>query len=162
MTLPAVPADGLRHSDSLVLDATPEQVYDLVSDVTRTGEWSPVCVACAWEDPDCAGEVGAAFTGRNESGGRTWETRSVVEVADRGREFAWAVNGGFVRWSWTMRPHGDGTLVTESWHFRPEGLAFFAEKYGDRAQAAIDARTRDAHEGIPASLRAVGELLATR
>ena len=35
-----------------------EELYDLVSDVTRTGEWSPVCRACWWEDEAAAGTVG--------------------------------------------------------------------------------------------------------
>jgi carbon monoxide dehydrogenase subunit G len=150
-----VTGDGRRHSGSIEVAATPEQVYDLVSDVTRTGEWSPVCKACAWEDPAQAGQVGAWFTGRNEVPGRTWETRSLVEVADRGREFAWLVTGGYVRWGYTMEPAGDGTLLTESWHFRPEGLAFFEEKYAEDAQAQVENRTRAAHEGIPATLEAI-------
>ena len=37
--------------------------------------------------------MGAWFTGRNEVPGRTWETRSKVVAADRGREFAWVVGG---------------------------------------------------------------------
>lgn len=28
----------LTHEDSVVVEATPEQLYDLVSDVARTGE----------------------------------------------------------------------------------------------------------------------------
>ena len=85
-----------------------------MSDVTRTGEWSPVCRACWWDDGGSA-RVGAWFTGRNEVPGRTWETRSEVVVADRGREFAWVVGGKYVRWSFGMEPVDGGTRLTESW-----------------------------------------------
>ena len=50
----------------MVVEATPEAVYDLVSDITRTGEWSPVCTSCWWDEEADAGTVGAWFTGHNE------------------------------------------------------------------------------------------------
>ena len=53
----------------------------MVSDVTRMGEWSPVCKACWWDDGDSP-RVGAWFTGRNELPERTWETRSEVVAAE--------------------------------------------------------------------------------
>ncbi|MGZ6833860.1 MAG: SRPBCC family protein, partial [Mycobacteriaceae bacterium] len=37
---------NLSYSESIFVAHPPELVYDLVSDVTRTGEWSPVCKAC--------------------------------------------------------------------------------------------------------------------
>lgn len=30
-------------SDSIHIDASPAEIYDLISDVTRTGEWSQQC-----------------------------------------------------------------------------------------------------------------------
>ncbi|TYP88864.1 SRPBCC family protein [Blastococcus xanthinilyticus] len=144
----------LRHSGSVAVAASPEALYDLVSDVTRTGEWSPICAACWW-DEGATGRVGDRFTGRNVTPERTWETRSEVAVADRGREFAWEVGDGFVRWTFAMRPADGGTELTESWAFLPAGLAFFAERYGDAAEEQIAQRTRQAHEGIPVTLAAI-------
>lgn len=135
--------------------ATPEAVYDLVSDVTRTGEWSPTCQACWWEDPATAGQVGAWFGGRNVTPERTWETRSQVAVAARGREFAWIVGGNLVRWAFAMRPEEDGTRLIEVWDFLPAGLDYFAEKYGERAGEQVEDRTRAALTGIPATLTAI-------
>ncbi|MGY1840387.1 MULTISPECIES: SRPBCC family protein [unclassified Modestobacter] len=145
---------SLTHTESVVVHATPEALYDLVSDVTRTGEWSPVCTACWW-DEGATGQVGDWFTGRNEVPGRSWETRSQVVAADRGREFAWLVGGKLVRWEFTMTPVEGGTRLTESWEFLPAGQQLFAERFGDQAQAQIDDRTRAAHEGIPATLAAI-------
>lgn len=64
----------------------------MISDVTRTGEWSPVCKACWWDDGD-GPWPGAWFTGRNELPERTWETRSQVVAADRGRACRMAGHG---------------------------------------------------------------------
>jgi ribosome-associated toxin RatA of RatAB toxin-antitoxin module len=87
----------LKHSESIIITRSPEDLYDMVSDVTRMGEWSPVCKACWW-DEGARPEVGAWFNGRNELPERTWETRSVVVAADRGHEFPFVVSGSFVRW----------------------------------------------------------------
>ena len=145
--------DSRTHSGSIVVRATPEALYDLVSDVTRTGEWSPICTACWWDDGATA-QPGAWFTGRNEVPGRTWETRSQVEVADRGREFAFLVGGSLVRWSFCFAAVEAGTQLTESWEFLPAGLQLFADRYGEDAQRQVQDRTRNAHEGIPATLAA--------
>jgi hypothetical protein len=146
--------DSLTHSGSVVVRSSPEALYDLVSDVTRTGEWSPVCTRCWW-DEGATGQVGDWFTGHNEVPGRTWETRSQVVAADRGREFAWLVGGRLVRWGFSLEPVADGTRLTESWEFLPAGQQLFAERYGADAQRQIDDRTRAAHEGIPATLAAI-------
>jgi hypothetical protein len=144
----------LTFSDSVVVAASPEQVYDLVSDVTRTGEWSPVCVACWW-DEGATGQAGDWFTGRNVTPERTWETRSLVAAADRGREFTWLVGGSRARWGYTLEPVDGGTRLTESWEFLPDGLALMAERYGEDAQHQVEVRARAAHQGIPVTLAAI-------
>jgi hypothetical protein len=146
--------DTLTHTGSVVVRSSPDALYDLVSDVTRTGEWSPVCRACWW-DEGASAESGAWFTGRNEVPERTWETRSQVVAADRGREFAFLVGGSLVRWGFTFTPTEGGTELTESWEFLPAGIARFHERFGDDAQREIEDRTRAAHEGIPATLAAI-------
>ena len=145
---------NLSYSESIVVERPPETVYDLVSDVTRTGEWSPVCKACWWDD-GAGPKPGAWFTGRNEVPGRTWETRSQVVAAEPGREFAWLVGGAWVRWGYTFTPVDRGTRVTESWEFLPAGRARFEERYGAEAPAQIADRTEAARTGIPATLAAI-------
>ena len=145
---------SLQYSESIVVARSPEAVYDMVSDVTRMGEWSPICTACWWDDGD-GPRVGAWFTGRNEMPERTWETRSQVVAADRGREFAFEVNSGWVRWGYTFTPVDSGTQVTESWEFLPTGIAGFHDRYGNGAEAQIANRTEAAHRGIPVTLAAI-------
>lgn len=144
----------LSYSESIVVAGSPEDLYDMVSDVTRTGQWSPACKACWWED-GATGQVGDWFAGRNELAERTWETRSQVVVADRNREFAFQVFGSYVRWGYTFVPVDAGTEVTESWEFLPDGLAFFDEKFGASAADEVAKRVEAAHQGIPATLAAI-------
>jgi hypothetical protein len=73
---------SLRYAESIFVARSPETLYDMISDVSRMGEWSPVCTACWWDDGD-GPRPGAWFTGRNELPERTWETRSITRFHHR-------------------------------------------------------------------------------
>jgi hypothetical protein len=149
--------DVPTHSASVVVACPAGLLYEMVSNVTRMGEWSPVCKACWWDDGG-GPRVGAWFTGRNELPGQTWETRCQVVAAEPGREFAFVARGS-VRWGYRFDPAGSGTLVTESWEILPEGVAAFEERYGADAASQMAARQADASENIAASLRAVKQVI---
>lgn len=148
--------DTPRHFGSIVIRRSPEELYDMVADVTRMGEWSPVCTACWWDEGD-GPQVGAMFTGRNERPERTWETRSEVVAADRGREFAWVVAEPptRARWGYSFVAVDGGTEVTETWELPPEGSAFFEKMFGDDAAQEIGKRGDVAKNGIAATLDAI-------
>ena len=55
---------GTRGEASLHVNVPPEKLYDLVSDVTRMGEWSPETVRCRWLDPERDTRHGAGNTPR--------------------------------------------------------------------------------------------------
>jgi hypothetical protein len=144
------------QTGSIVIKRSPEELYDMVADVTRTGEWSPVCTACWWDEGD-GPHVGAKFTGRNEGPERTWETRSEVVTAVHGREFAWVVAEPptCARWSYSFITVDGGTEVTEAWELPPEGSAFFEKVFGDDAAKEIAMRSDAARSGIGATLAAI-------
>lgn len=142
------------YAESIVIAQPPDTVYDMVADITRMGEWSPVCKTCWW-DEGAGPKVGAWFTGRNEDPDNTWETRSEVVVAEPGKEFAFVVGGTWIRWGYTFSSVEGGTEVTESWELLPAGLAMFEQHFGDKAASLIAIRTEAAHTGIPATLAAL-------
>jgi hypothetical protein len=142
------------HSDSIVVARPPDAVYALVADVTRMGEYSPICAECWWDEGD-GPRVGAHFTGRNVLPERTWETRSEVVAAEPGREFAWVVGPQMVRWGYTFTAVDDGTEVVESWEFLPAGETIFVERFGDDAPEQIADRHQKAVTGIPETLAAI-------
>ena len=99
------------------IDAPPERVWGLVTDVTRMGEWSPECYRCEWIGGGERTEPGARFKGYNRSGVIRWSNVSEIVTADRGRELAWIMGGTEKRyslWRYTFEASSDGTLVTES------------------------------------------------
>lgn len=109
-----------RDEVSIHVDAPPEEVYALVSDVRRTPELSPEIVSCRWLAGADGPEAGARFEAVNRAGtrGRSWRNRPVVTVADPGREFSFSRTEpmtGTVVWSYRLAPEGGGTRVTESY-----------------------------------------------
>ncbi|MER6196492.1 SRPBCC family protein [Streptomyces sp. NPDC001586] len=99
------------------VDAAPARVYDLVSDVSAIGRWSPNASDVTF-DQGAGPRVGAWFSGRNHKDGRQWTTRSQVVRADPGAAFAFVVGGaedGIVQWSWTCHARGRGSVVEQSW-----------------------------------------------
>ena len=149
------------HQDSIVIDATPQEVYAVVSDVTRVGEWSPVCAEGWWID-DGGPSEGSWFGGRNEVPGRTWETKSRVTKAEPGAAFAWQVGGKFVSWGYTMSAVEDGTELSETWALNQATKDMFAENYGEKAEQVLDQRRQEALDGIPATLAKLKQIIETR
>ena len=102
---------------SIDIAAPPGSVVALVSDVTRTGEWSPETVSCAWRGGASGPAVGARFAGANRRGRHRWTTRCTVTAAD-GATFAFDVayrGMAVASWSYaaTLAP-GGGATVTET------------------------------------------------
>jgi uncharacterized protein YndB with AHSA1/START domain len=98
--------------------ADPLVVYELVSDVTRMGQWSPETTSCRWLGDATGPAVGARFRGTNRHGLRRWSTTCTVTAADPGRRFAFDVDFAGVAvstWSYDLAAAPIGCTVTESW-----------------------------------------------
>lgn len=106
-------AGPTKAEETLTIKASPEELYALVSDVTRMGEWSPECYTCEWLDGATGPSVGARFRGTNRMGPFRWSTTCTVAAATPGQEFTFAHEAA--RWSYRFRAGPDGTAVTESY-----------------------------------------------
>jgi uncharacterized membrane protein len=115
----------LRHdAESVVIDASAEQIYALVADLPRMGEWSQECRRVEWLDGSTGPAVGATFIGHNRTGPKgliKWSRRGRVLAADPGREFAFVTEEGgraSTEWRYRFEPVDGGTRVTESYVVR--------------------------------------------
>jgi hypothetical protein len=115
----------LRHDSEEVTVAAPaRQVYELVAELPRMGEWSPECQRVEWTDGATAPAEGARFIGHNRGGPRglmRWSRRGRVLVADPGREFAFVTEEGGKEstiWRYRFEASGSGTRVTESYEVK--------------------------------------------
>jgi hypothetical protein len=108
---------GMHREASIEMNASPEAVYDLVSDLPRMGEWSPENLGGEWQGSG-SGKVGDRFIGHNRTSERAWSVLVMVTVAERGRCFEFVTRpdeGPYVRWTYRLEPSGTGTRVTEIW-----------------------------------------------
>lgn len=98
--------------------ATPEQVWRVIADVTRTGEWSHECRSVRWlSEPGAA--VGARFRGTNRVGPLRWSRNCELIVVDPPRHLAWRTVPSFgfpdaTRWDLFLEPVDGGTRITQT------------------------------------------------
>ncbi|HWA65503.1 MAG TPA: SRPBCC family protein [Mycobacteriales bacterium] len=109
----------MRDEVTVHISAPPARVWDLVSDVTRIGEFSPETFEARWADGANGPAVGARFRGhvkRNGRGPVYWTNCRVTDCVP-GESFAFDVLGPGDRvintWGYRLAAAGDGTDATE-------------------------------------------------
>jgi hypothetical protein len=151
------------HGSVLVEGVTPEDVWNLVSDVTRTGEWSPENTGGRWRDGATGPAVGARFQGSNRNGIFFWRTTAVVTAADHARRFAFDVSAVGIpisRWVWTMSPAPGGTSVALDWTDRRTGPLGTAMRRGGILAIGVTIDRAHVQANIETSLERLRERLA--
>src|SRR5579863_5139116 len=110
----------MRAAVTLHIDAPPETIWGLVSDITRMGEYSPEVFEAEWLGGATGPAVGARYRGhvkRNEIGPIYWTTCEVTECTP-GEVFEFAVvmrDSAINTWRYEFAPGAaGGTDVTES------------------------------------------------
>jgi hypothetical protein len=126
--------------------ATPEQVWLVVSDVTRIGELSPETFEAEWLNGATGPVLDATFRGhvnRNGSGVKYWTTCRVV-ACEPGRSFAFDVHGpgGMVlnTWSYEIVPSPTGASVTESFRLADNAVTRCYWKLTGKKRAQTNVR----------------------
>ncbi|HWU20392.1 MAG TPA: SRPBCC family protein [Nocardioides sp.] len=111
--------------DSIEIDASPEEVWELVTDVPRMAQWSPQVVRSKVK-----GEVGlgATFSNLNRQGFKRWPTNGRIvrfspPTGAKAGEFAFKIRENKSVWAFDLEPiPGGGTKVTER-RETPEGIS---------------------------------------
>jgi hypothetical protein len=107
---------------SITIAAPPEKVWDMVSDMTRMGEWSPSNTGGRWLPGASGPEVGAKFIGFNKRGLARWTTICKVTESSKPNAFAFRVLENKMHWGFRLAPSGDGGTVLTQWRDRPDGM----------------------------------------
>jgi Polyketide cyclase / dehydrase and lipid transport len=141
--------------------ADPAAVWDLVSDVTRIGEFSPETFEAEWLGGATAPALGAMFRGhvkRNGIGPIYWTTCKVV-ACEPGKSFGFAVvqnDRPINTWRYDLVAAGDGTDVSESFELAPAAaLKVYWAIAGWRRGRRNDAGMRQTLERIKAVVETV-------
>lgn len=101
----------LPLSASVEVAATPDQVWEVVSDVSRMGEWSPECRRIVVLGKPKRG-LGTKFLGLNRRGWAMWPTTSTVVRYQPGEAIAWKTRESGATWTYELEPTASGTRLT--------------------------------------------------
>lgn len=108
-----------RHgSVQVTAAATPAQVWAVLADVTRTGEWSHETTGAVWLDGATAAVPSACFRGRNRQGRTRWSRRCEVVEADAPRRLRFRtvptrLFPDSTIWTFELEPVDGGTNITQ-------------------------------------------------
>ena len=145
----------MSHSESIEINASPETVWSLVTDMERYGEWSSENTGGYWRKKEDGvpgtGEVGDEFVGINRRGDDEWKALVEIIVREENNAFAFVTGGtamNLIHWRYDIEPNDSGTILTESWALM--NLSPLMVEHGDEE---IQYRAANARESITATLK---------
>lgn len=146
------------------IDAPPEQVWRLVSDIDLMPSMSDELQSVEWLDGADGCELGARFLGRSkhEALGE-WATTSHVVEFEPGRVFAWAVEDPThptAIWRFRLEPRDGGTELSQWMQMGParSGLSRAIDQMPEKEQKIVFVRMREFERNMTATLGRIKQM----
>ena len=146
------------------VDAAPEAVWALVTDIGLPARFSDEFQGAEWNDPDCGPEVGSTFVGRNlNSSIGAWEVTCTIIEWDPPTVFAWAVGdlaAPVATWRFDLESEGDGTRLQQCAQMGPgpSGVTMLIERDRDAEEAIVAGRLRQWRRNMKATVEGIRAL----
>lgn len=133
--------------EAVTINATPAQVWAVVSDVARMGEFSPYCIK-TW----ALGPVreGARAISINRYGWKYYPASAKIVRLAPAEVIAWTAASGAI-WSYTLEPVADGTKLIERREL-PHGPSVIARTGAPAVWGSADKRDTVLADGMRATL----------
>jgi uncharacterized protein YndB with AHSA1/START domain len=161
---------GARYADKPTaqaqtwVDASPQRVWELVSDVELMPRLSDELQSVHWLDGTEGAGLGARFVGhsKHEALGEWSTTSEIIEYAVP-EVFAWAVAdraNPTAIWRFTLRPQDGGTLLSQWMQLGParSGLSFAIDRMPDKEQKIVFVRMREFENAMITTVGKIKEL----
>jgi Polyketide cyclase / dehydrase and lipid transport len=161
---------GARYADKPTvqvqtwIDASPQRVWELVSDIQLMPTMSRELQSIEWLDGATEPAVGAKFVGhsKHEALGE-WSTTSHVIEYEAERAFAWAVENPAdptAVWRFRLEPKDGGTELSEWMQMGParSGLSFAIDRMPDKEQKIVFVRMREFEQNMAFTLQQIKNL----
>ena len=144
---------------ALDVRATPTQVWAVLADPTRVGEWSHECRTVTWVDGHARAAVGARFRGSNQVGALRWSRTCTITELEPDRLLVFRTSGGLppdsTEWRFRLEPAAGGTRITQSFRI----LKF--PRVVELATIVFNPPHRDRSEALRGDLARLGAVSAT-
>jgi uncharacterized protein YndB with AHSA1/START domain len=160
-------ADTPTVAAEIYVEAPPERVWRLVSDIFLMPGLSAELQRVEWLDGAAGPALGRRFTGRSANPALgEWETVSTIVACDEPRCFAWAVGDPdhpSTTWRFTLRPDGPGTVLVQWAQLGParSGLSLAIDAMPDKEAKIVFVRLREMEAGLTGNLAAIKKLAET-
>ena len=160
-------ADTPAVAAETYVEAPPERVWALVSDIFLMPGLSAELQRVEWLDGATSPALGHRFTGRSANPALgEWETVSTIVACDEPRCFAWAVGDPdhpSTTWRFTLRPDGPGTVLEQWAQLGParSGLSLAIDAMPDKEAKIVFVRLREMEAGLTGNLAAIKKLAET-
>ena len=156
-------ADGPIVEVATHVAASPAELWPFIIDINLPASFQDEFIGAEWLDDGPA--LGARFLGRNQRGGRTWDTTSWVVDFEPEQRFGWAVsdrdNPG-ATWTFRLEPQAGGTRLV--FHRRlgpgPSGILHMITEEPEREEEIIarrDEMQRDHMQSVIEGIRRLAE-----
>ena len=165
---------GARYTDRPTIevrtwiDAPPERVWALVSDVGLMPGMSDELQSVEWLDGATGPALGARFLGhsRHEALG-DWSTTSYVIEYEPDRVFAWAVEDPAdpsAVWRFRLHAGDGGTELSEWMQLGPgrSGLSVAIDRMPEKEEKIVFVRLREFERNMTATLERIKQLAETQ
>lgn len=161
---------GARYADNPTvevrtwIDAPPEAVWALVSDIELMPSMSEELQAVEWLDGATQPALGARFAGRNRHDALgEWMTTSYIVEFEPPRAFAWAVEDAehpTATWRFRLEPDSGGTQLSQWTQIGParSGLSLAIDRAPEKEQKIVFVRMREFEQNMTATVDHIKKL----
>ena len=161
---------GARYADTPTvevrtwIDASPQRVWQVVSNVELMPTMSTELQSVEWLDGSTEPAVGARFVGHNKHDALgEWSTTSHVIECEHERVFAWAVDdpkNPTAIWRFRLEPKDGGTELSQWMQMGPgrSGLSLAIDRMPEKEQKIVFVRMREFEKNMQFTLEQIKRL----
>ena len=157
-------ADSPTAESEITIDAAPDVVWALVTDIDIPARFSDEFQGATWVDPDVEPSIGSQFRGRNRNPGiGEWEVTCTVTEWESQATFAWTVgdlDAPVAVWQFTLTPDGTGTLLRQWARMGPgpSGVTSAIERDPNNEEKIVGGRLRQWQRNMEATIAGIKAL----
>ncbi|MET0458496.1 MAG: SRPBCC family protein [Ilumatobacteraceae bacterium] len=161
---------ALRYADcptaeaDVLVDATAEALWPLVSDIHLPARFSEEFAGADWLDGATGAGLGARFVGRNAHDAiGSWETVCTISAFEPCATFEWTVGDidhPSSAWRYTLRPEGSGTRLGMWMRMGParSGINMAIDSMPDKESRILYRRLAEHRANMERTLLGIKEL----
>jgi len=134
---------------SVDIAASPPQVWRVVSDLSRMGEWSPECIGMwSLSRPRRGGWI----VGLNRRRMVVWPTTARFTRYEPEQALAWRMTESGAEWTYELTPGPLGTRLTERRTLPPTGMRWVGRRFARLALGGADSHDAELLAGMRTTL----------